>query len=156
MRRSEAEGRFGEAEPEGCASIRAEWRRAENRRAPVPTARPTAPFSGTQRCEMHRTGKRPPPNAISRLRSGAGAMRNGAFRAQVPLGRWTAHADWHRTHSTHDKHMTPHARKNARLMPHVRNSLASLRSVAQWCVALGRDGGVIASPMVVSLGFEFY
>ena len=64
MRRSEAEGRFGEAEPEGCASIRAEWRRAENRRAPVPTARPTAPFSGTQRCEMRRTGKRPPPNAI--------------------------------------------------------------------------------------------
>ena len=43
MRRSEAEGRFGEAEPEGCASIRAEWRRDENRRAPVPTARPTAP-----------------------------------------------------------------------------------------------------------------
>ena len=25
----------------------AEWRRAENRRAPMPTARPTAPFSGT-------------------------------------------------------------------------------------------------------------
>ena len=42
----------------------AEWRRAENRRAPVPTARPTAPFSGTQRCEMRRTGKRPYPNAI--------------------------------------------------------------------------------------------
>ena len=45
-----------------------------------------------------------------------GAMRNGAFRAQVPLGRWAAHADWHRTHGTP---MTPHAR----LTPSVRNSV---------------------------------
>ena len=78
------------------------------------------PRSGTQRCEMHRTGKRPLPNAIWRLRSGAGAMRDGAFRARVPLGRWTAHADWHRTPASHT---APHACRNARLMPSVRNPL---------------------------------
>ena len=64
------------------------------------------PRSGTQRCEMHRAGKRPHPNAIWRLRSGAGAMRDGTFRARVPLGRWTAHADWHHTHGT--PHTTLH------------------------------------------------
>ena len=65
------------------------------------------PRSGTQRCEMRRTGKRPHPNAIFRLRSGAGAMRNGAFRARVPLGRWTAHADRHpHTRHPHTRHHT--------------------------------------------------
>ena len=50
-RRCEAsEGRFGEAEPEGCASIRAEWRRAENRRAPVPTVAKNAPASRAAPC----------------------------------------------------------------------------------------------------------
>ena len=77
------------------------------------------PRSGTQRCEMHRAGKRPHPNAIWRLRSGAGAMRDGAFRARVPLGRWTAHADWHPTHGTtsqpqHRTHGTKHTAPNTR------------------------------------------
>ena len=87
------------------------------------------PRSGTQRCEMPRTGKRPHPNAILRLRSGAGAMRNGAFRARVPLGRWTAHADRHCTHSptTQTRH---HTRKDARLRQPVRNSLTHYRRLA--------------------------
>ena len=75
------------------------------------------PRSGTQRCEMPRTGKRPHPNAIWRLRSGAGAIRNGAFRARVTLGRWTAHADWHRTQASRT---APHTRKDVRLAASVR------------------------------------
>ena len=48
----------------------------------------------------------------------AGAMRNGAFRARVPLGRWTAHADWHPAQASHT---APYECKNAQLMPPVRS-----------------------------------
>ena len=103
MRRSEAEGRFGEAEPEGCASIRAEWRRAEKRRAPVPTARPTAPAA--ERSDAKCAG---PGSDRTRTQSndcGAGRARCGTVHF-VREYRWgggprTLTGTAHRRHTRH-------------------------------------------------------
>ena len=88
----------------------AEWRRAENHRAPVPTVAKNAPASRAAPCRgggslsgrtRRRIAKRTHPKAISRLPSGAGRnARRPLARGKARLARSSPHDDRHRTNGT--------------------------------------------------------
>ena len=79
----------------------AEWRRAENRRAPVPTVAKNAPASRAAPLQGRRIAKRTHPKAISRLPSGAGRnARRPLARGKARLARSSPHDDRHRTNGT--------------------------------------------------------